>query len=27
LRTEFRGKMKVLPCERGKRVVNLDDPQ
>jgi tRNA (cytidine56-2'-O)-methyltransferase len=27
LRTEFQGKMKVLPCERGKRVVNLDDPQ
>jgi tRNA (cytidine56-2'-O)-methyltransferase len=27
LRTEFGGKLKVLPCDRGKRVVNLDDPQ
>jgi tRNA (cytidine56-2'-O)-methyltransferase len=27
LRTEFGGHLKVLPCERGKRVVNLDDAQ
>jgi tRNA (cytidine56-2'-O)-methyltransferase len=27
LRTEFGGNIKVLPCERGKRVVNLDDAQ
>jgi tRNA (cytidine56-2'-O)-methyltransferase len=27
LRSEFEGKMKVLPCERGKRVVNRDDAQ
>lgn len=27
LRTDFDGRMKVVPCERGKRVVNLDDPQ
>jgi len=27
LRTEFEGKMQVLPCERGKRVINRDDTQ
>jgi tRNA (cytidine56-2'-O)-methyltransferase len=26
-RKDFQGRLTVLPCERGKRVVNLDDPQ
>ena len=27
LRSDFPGKIKVLPCERGKRVVNTEDAE